>query len=463
MGNDEIEKLKEEFKSNLFQIEKLLGSYNNRIKDVENKCSKIKETNGKPIVKNDEVERLKEKFKLNFFQIEKLLRAYDERINSIEKKDSLIKETDKKVNIIKKDSADLKNSFKKTNKRVENKIEDFESIAKENKKVIIEIEKEMGVLHKDFLAKTKNLEDIFNKKVLAMNSSSLATEKKMVEFTKTRMAELYKQLTTTISKKESEFKEMENSINKKIKRVDALGSKLPKIESNVEIFNKNYQDWKIFSIGLEEDKKLYLELRKVVLDSIEKLKNLENVFNQNLEEFEEINNRIEGNEKTYKEMSEKTKNEMVRLDEKSNNLETSIEEYKIKLKDRLTKRFEELNSRLENEVKVKLIEQDNLISNYGSKFTEMEQKFKELENEVIPKKIDKEFNEMLVILRDKLKDLVTLNEFEKIRGELRTKIEQVRMPEITPVEKRIDMIESDLEEVKILLRGLSQRLPVVLE
>ncbi len=411
----------------------------------------------------DEFTRLQEKFKLNFFQIEKLLGLYEGRLNSLEKKNSLIKETDKKISIIKKDSDDLKNSVKKTNKRVENKIEDFESIAKDNKKIIVDIEKEMDILHNDFLAKTKNLEDILNKKVLSMNGSSLATEKKMVEFTKTRMAEFYKQISGTISKKESDFKELENSINKKIKRVEVLGSKLPKIETNVNAFNKNYQEWKIFSIGLEEDKKLYLELRKVVLGSIEKLRNLENVFNQNLEEFEEINNRIEGNEKTYKEMSEKTKNEMVRLDEKSNNLETSVEEYKIKLKDRLTKRFEELDSRLENEVNVKIREQDNLLSSYGSKFTEMDQKLKEIENEVIPKKIDKEFNEMLVILRDKLKDLVTLNDFEKIRGELRTKIEQVRMPEISPMEKRVGMMETDLEEVKRLLRGLSQRLPVVLE
>ena len=70
---------------------------------------------------------------------------------------------------------------------------------------------------------------------------------------------------------------------------------------------------------------------------------------------------------------------------------------------------------------------------------------------------------MVVILRDKVKDLVTLNDFEKIRGELRNKIEQVRMPEIMPIEKRVNMMESDLEEVKRLLRGLSQRLPVVLE
>ncbi|MCK4730099.1 MAG: hypothetical protein KAT28_02165 [Candidatus Aenigmarchaeota archaeon] len=471
-------------------------------------------------MEKDELARLKEKFKLNFFQIEKLLGAYNERINSIEKNNSLIKATDKKVNIIKKDSDEI-------NKKVENKIEDFESIAKENKKVIIDIEIERDQLRMDLLAKTKNLENIFNEKVINMNSSSLATEKKMVEFTKTRMAEFNKQISSTIAKKELEFKEMENLINKKIKRVEVLDSKLPKMEDQINKFNKNYQDWRIFSISLEEDKKLYLELRKVVLGSIEKLKNLENVFNQNIEEFEEINNRIEGNEKTYKEMSEKTKNEMVRLDEKSNNLEKSVEEYKIKLKDRLTKRFEELDSKFENEIKIKIQEQDNLLSDYGNRFTEMEQKFNELENnaipkkideefkiklkdrltkgfeeldskfeneikvkiqeqdnllsnyggkfikmeqkfnelenKVIPKKIDEEFNEMLVILRDKLKDLVTLNDFEKIRGELRTKIEQVRMPEITPMESKISAIEKDLEEVKRLLRGLSQRLPVVLE
>ncbi len=397
---------------------------------------------------DDELARLKEKFKLNFFQIEKLLGEYDERISIIEKNNSLIKGTDKKVDAIKKD-------FNEINKRVENKIKEFESTVKENKKMIIDIEKEVDILHKDFLAKTKSIENIFNEKISNIESKSLTTGKKMDEFNK--------QINNIITKKELEFRELEDSINKKIERVEILGSKLPEIESNVNKFNKNYQDWRIFSISLEEDKKLYLELRKVVLDSIEKLKNLENTFNQNLEEFEEINNRISGNEKTYKEMSEKTKNEMVRLNEKSNNLEKSVEEYKIKLKDRLTKRFEELDSRLENEVKVKLREQDNLLSNYGSKFAEMEQNFNKFENEIIPKKIDKEFNEMLVILRDKLKDLVTLNDFEKIRDELRGKIEQARMPEISPIEKRVDMMETDLEEVKRLLRGLSQRLPVVLE
>jgi hypothetical protein len=344
----------------------------------------------------EEIERLNEKFKTNFFQIEKMLAGYDERLNNIEKAFTKSKDINKKI--------------------------------KDSEKALEEKQKELEIIL------TKKNEKMINKK-----------------------------LNDLLGNQSKDFREIEKNIRERIERVEYLGSRLEEIEKLIKEFDKKSEDWQIFREDLERDKNLYLELRKVVLASVEKLKNFEKLFSENLEEFGEINDRVEEDEKLFEKLSAETKKELQELDSERIRVEQNVEEFKNKLKERLTKKFADLDFRLENEIKSKIKEQDTLLSSYGGKFTKLENNMKGIENDIIPKKIDMEFNEMLLILNNKLKDLITKQDFDLLKAKLENKVEQIRKPEIEPLEKRISAMEEDIDELKRLLRGISQRLPVIVE
>ncbi len=346
-----------------------------------------------------EMERLNEKFKINLFQIEKLLAGYDERINNIEKENAKLKDIDKKIDKLEGTIKEEQTKFEK-------------NLSEKNKK---------------------------------------------------EMEGYDKKLNNLLENKSKEFKEIENNIRGRIEKVEYLGPRVEEIEKLMKEFDTKSKNWKAFSDELERDKNLYLELRKVVLSSIEKLKNLEKMFTKNLEEFGEINNRVEEDEKQIENLSTETKKELQRLDSEGKRIESNTEEFKNKLRERLTKKFADLDSKLENDIKNKTKEQDTLISNYGSRFTKLEGNMKSMENKVIPEKIDKEFNQMLVVLNNKLKDLVTKQNFDNLNTKLENKVEQIRKPEIKPLEERISVMERDIDELKRLLKGISQRLPVIVE
>jgi phage shock protein A len=59
--------------------------------------------------------------------------------------------------------------------------------------------------------------------------------------------------------------------------------------------------------------------------------------------------------------------------------------------------------------------------------------------------------------------LITKQDFDLLKAKLENKVEQIRKPEIEPLEKRISAMEEDIDELKRLLRGISQRLPVIVE
>ena len=270
-------------------------------------------------------------------------------------------------------------------------------------------------------------------------------------------------LNNLLKNKSEEFEEIENNIRERIERVEYLGSKLEEIEKLIKEFDIKSEKWKIFSEELERDKNLYLELRKVVLASIDKLKNFEKVFNDNLEEFREINNRVEEYEKAFKILSLETKKEIQKLDSERKRTEENIEEFKNKLKEQLVKKFAEMDNKFENEIKINLNKHTRLLNNFGEKFLSIEEQIKNVKKDVVEKTIDEEMNGLFLILNDKLKDLITKRDFDILKAKLEREVEQIRKPEIKPIEERIYLMEKDVIELKRLLRGISQRLPVVVE
>jgi len=126
-------------------------------------------------------------------------------------------------------------------------------------------------------------------------------------------------------------------------------------------------------------------------------------------------------------------------------------------------KFERLKSDVNGILDKGFEKQNNRITEYGDKVDAVAVGFTRLKTDVVERTIDEEMNKLLIILNDKLKSLVTRDEMDNIRTELRYRLEQVRTPEIRPLEARIIGLEEDLSEIKKLLRGVSQRLPVIVE
>jgi len=437
----------------------------------------------------DEIEKLREKLKINFFQIEKTLAGYDERINRIEKEEKEIKRIN---NELKQNLDGIKQNLKQIDEQIRSRTERLEKVAIENRNFKDEIKQ-------NFIDNIKKIEDSYRENLKIIEERQIELEKKLeriiygndekfkniekqlVELGKVQInlngadgqpisknlideIEKYNErLNNLLKNKSEEFEEIENNIRERIERVEYLGSKLEEIEKLIKEFDIKSEKWKIFSEELERDKNLYLELRKVVLASIDKLKNFEKVFNDNLEEFREINNRVEEYEKAFKILSLETKKEIQKLDSERKRTEENIEEFKNKLKEQLVKKFAEMDNKFENEIKINLNKHTRLLNNFGEKFLSIEEQIKNVKKDVVEKTIDEEMNGLFLILNDKLKDLITKRDFDILKAKLEREVEQIRKPEIKPIEERIYLMEKDVIELKRLLRGISQRLPVVVE
>ena len=437
----------------------------------------------------DEIEKLREKFKINFFQIEKTLVRYDERINSIEKEEKEIKKINDEL---KQELTDIKLNLKQINEKIGSRTERLEKFAIDNKNF-------KDAIKQSFIDDIKKIEESYRENLKKIEERQIELEKKLERIIygndekfkniEKQLAELGKvqiklngadgqaisknlideiekyneKLNNLLKNKSEEFEEIENNIRERIERAEYLGSKLEEIEKLIKEFDIKSEKWRIFSEELERDKNLYLELRKVVLASIDKLKNFEKVFNDNLEEFREINNRVEEYEKSFKILSLETKKEIQKLDSERKQTEENIEEFKNKLKERLIKKFAELDYKLENEIKINLSKHSELLNNFGEKFLSIEEQIKNVKKDVVEKTIDEEMNRLFLILNDKLKDLITKRDFDILKAKLEREVEQIRKPEIKPIEERIYLMEKDVIELKRLLRGISQRLPVVVE
>ena len=442
----------------------------------------------------EEIEKLKERFKINFFQIEKTLAGYDERINRIEKEEKEIKRIN---NELKQNLDGIKQNLKQIDEQIRSRTERLEKVVIENKNIKDEIKQ-------NFIDNIKKIEDSYRENLKIIEEKQIELEKKLERIMcgndekfkniEKQLAELGKvqiklneadgqlksnrnlidkiekkiekyneKLNNLLKNKSEEFEEIKNNIRERINRVEHLGSRLEEIEKLVEEFDKKYKEWQVFREDLDNDKNLYLELRKVVLTSIEKLKNFEKVFRENLEEFGEISKRVEENERLYEKLSDETKRELSILSAEGKRIEQNIEEFKNKLREKLIKRFEDLDYKLENEVKTTLSKHGELLNNFGERFLSIEQQIKNVKKNIVEKIIDEEMNKLLLILNNKLKDFVTMQDFEVIKSELRNKVEQIRKPEIKPLEERISAIEDSIKELEKLLRSISQRTPVIVE
>ena len=541
MTEEEIEKLREKFKINFFQIEKTLVRYDERINSIEKEEKEIKKI-------NDELKQELTDIKLNLKQINEKIGSRTERLEKVAIDNKNFKDAIKQsfIDDIKKIEESYRENLKIIKERqieLEKKLErimcgndeKFKNIEKQlaelwkvqiklngadgqaiSKNLIDEIEKSIrermekekvaidnknfkDAIKQSFIDDIKKIEESYRENLKIIKERQIELEKKLERIIygndekfkniEKQLAELGKvqiklngadgqaisknlideiekyneKLNNLLKNKSEEFEEIENNIRERIERAEYLGSKLEEIEKLIKEFDIKSEKWRIFSEELERDKNLYLELRKVVLASIDKLKNFEKVFNENLEEFREINNRVEEYEKSFKILSLETKKEIQKLDSARKQTEENIEEFRNKLKEQLVKKFAEMDNKLENEIKINLNKHARLLNTFGEKFLNIEEQIKNMKKDVVEKTIDEEMNRLFLILNDKLKDLITKRDFDILKAKLEREVEQIRKPEIKPIEERIYLMEKDVIELKRLLRGISQRLPVVVE
>lgn len=371
---------------------------------------------------NEELEKIKEKFKLNFFQIEKLLSVYDERLKVIE------------------DEIKSKSNFEK---KIKGELEDL-------KQGSVDLSKSIENLHK---GKAGLNEEELTEKILAVS--------------KEKGDEYFKKINDFFKNSEKESRELKDWIrglvDEKMVGLTTIIEKFPKIEEQVSDFEEKFEGWKVLGNELENDKALYIELRKVVLASVEKLNTLEGDFRKNIENIGEIYTRLEEAERSQEKLSEELRIELKKLDGKRDQIEQDFQNFKIGTEKSLESKFQEVDLNLEKEIKEKLLMHGKTLNEFGEKFLSIEGQINSVKSEGVKRFMDEEFNKFIVVLNDKVKDLVTTQEFDKIKCELREKVEHIRKPELKPMEDRIKAIEDDAEELKKMIRGISLRLPVVIE
>lgn len=152
-----------------------------------------------------------------------------------------------------------------------------------------------------------------------------------------------------------------------------------------------------------------------------------------------------------------------RLENKMVGLEKSFSDFKTGLPKEIDEKFGVFKDDFGSYLDHNFEKNSQKIDYFRSEADKLKVEISNLKKGAIDKAIDEEMNKLLIILNEKLKGLVTINDFEQIRSDIRLRLEQVRSPEIRPLEAKIVCLEDDVAEMKRLLRGISQRLPVIVE
>lgn len=257
-------------------------------------------------------------------------------------------------------------------------------------------------------------------------------------------------------------------------KVKTFINKVPDLEEMLEQIKKDGGDLDSMRLELTNDRKLYIELRSAVMASIEKFGGLEKEFSRSLEDIGKISRSVENTRQTNenllnqtrselatfeksfsdikKDMREETKDEITRLEAESVRLEQAISEADRKTRNELYQYIEESFGK-----------QNNMIASYGEQVKGIGAQVSRMKRDIVEKTIDEEMNKLLVVLNGKLKDFSTKEDFDAINADMRRRLELIRSPELKPLEARMSGIETDINELKKLLRGMSQRLPVIME
>ena len=284
-SNSKIKKENEKYKNELNNITKQNKELNNEIKNKNKKIENLEEQNHKILeeieeIKNENINLIKEnknkekeilslknnKKEINI-EIKNIEQEYQDELN---KKEQLINEFNQKYNELNEQYMELNHKIIENNKKI-----------KESNSDLINIRLEKEKLNKKLNDKIEDYESIKSKYIALIENKSRET--KMNEKNKNKILELEKEINQKNEKlleKQKELDENQEDIEKYINEIDTLKN---------EITTKNEQLSKINS-ELDEKNKFIDEYKDLIKEEKNKSKELEEKYKELLSSKQNTNN-----------------------------------------------------------------------------------------------------------------------------------------------------------------------------
>ena len=165
---------------------------------------------------------------------------------------------------------------------------------------------------------------------------------------------------------------------------------------------------------------------------------------------------MENDEAIFSKLSNKIREDLSRL-------ESEKQAFTQEIKDRFDKIEESFEREVREEIKQAIRKQAEMLTSYGSKLMELENRLELLKKEELPVLLDKEITRLIQNFSQHLSKLVSREDFEKFSEEVRSKVENITAPNLRNIEERLAELEERVDKISELVYGLSQRLPVVVE
>jgi len=258
-----------------------------------------------------------------------------------------------------------------------------------------------------------------------------------------------------------EFEELEEgpSINLRElnRKIEALREEIETIKSKFKIEEiPSSEELRKTTKRMEVLKEEILEIRRVVLASLERMKEFEEKLPKELEALGKLERRLENDEAIFSKLSNKIREDLSRL-------ESEKQAFTQEIKDRFDKIEESFEREVREEIKQAIRKQAEMLTSYGSKLMELENRLELLKKEELPVLLDKEITRLIQNFSQHLSKLVSREDFEKFSEEVRSKVENITAPNLRNIEERLAELEERVDKISELVYGLSQRLPVVVE
>ncbi|MGC9310616.1 MAG: hypothetical protein ACP5E4_02725 [Candidatus Aenigmatarchaeota archaeon] len=311
---------------------------------------------------------------------------------------------------------------------------------------------------------------------------------------------------SSLDAKRSE-QEIRKFVQERLRPVEDIRNQISELDEKLADAKALLETWQDLKKEVDMDKKLYEEIKSAALEAVERLRAMEEEFDSSVGELGTLKKEINVLRKDGESLLGELKKELLLMEENEDKLKDSMAAFSRNLKSevraeisrqdekndvaatalknevqlglariegealamtnktgaKLIKQVGDFADRLEENTNSVLAKQTKRIKSIGKQFRAIEEDFGRLKTEVVEKTIDDEMNKLLIILSEKMKVLATMKEFDLFRDEIRHKVDEIRSPEMRPLESRIYCLEEDISELKRLLRGISQRLPVVVE
>ncbi len=322
-------------------------------------------------------------------------------------------------------------------------------VSEETRKEILRMDKEAKALLDNFLDFKEELNEAFSAEALALDEKRHTFERSFSAQTRAEIARLEGKIGLIgkeLAQKQAVF---EKGIEKGMDGFDKRNSIL---EKNMAQFQKDTEEGISKTFALIEGKANELKANAEVLN-----KQLVKENEGRLKEIALSAQKLESSARSS------IQEGLSKIEGRGNEIEKKMQLMHEGFEEAASKRMDAFQDTLQENVDFVLSKQSKRINSFGEQVREVRVEFNRVKSDVVEKTIDDEMNKLLIILSEKMKGLTTQDQFDQFREELRYKIDKIRSPETKPLEARIYCLEEDLAELKKLIRGISQRLPVVVE